>query len=127
MSDGRVKVVVRSKKVPMRVIELANRPVMRVGAVAAPAGVPTHPGPHGKRAVVFEYVLDDGHKRAIEEGRRLARTLGLELEVVDSAKKGPFGKAISLLGSRSGGPSIVVSPSSKSNGLTISPELVPGR
>lgn len=114
-SDGRVRVVVKSRRVPADVIEFQQ-------TMYSPSGIPM--GTRTNRQVLYAYVLDEDHKRTIEEARELARRLCLDLEVVDSGKQGFFGRLLSSLG-RSGAstPSVVVSPSSPAMTSGSSPAL----
>lgn len=99
-TNGKVRVVVRSRQVPARTVEFTAYPV---GSFYS-RGVT-------RRAVVFEPVLDDGQRKAVEEGGRVAHSLGLELEVVDQSKLGFLRRALSSLkGNGSGGVRMVVSP-----------------
>jgi len=61
--------------------------------------------------VLYDYVLEEDHLRAIEEARKLAGSLCLDLEVIDSGKQGFFTRLLSSLG-RGGArnPTIEVSP-----------------
>ena len=69
-------------------------------------------GTRTNRQLLYKYVLDDDHQRTIEEARRLARSLCLDLEVVDSAKQGFFGRLLLTLGGRgTSAPTVIVSPS----------------
>jgi len=102
--DGKVRVVVRSRKVPADVVEFRQ-------TMYSPSGIPM--GTRTSRQVLYKYVLDDDHQRTIEEASRLARSLCLDLEVVDSAKQGFFGRLLlSLGGGGTNAPTVVVSPSS---------------
>jgi hypothetical protein len=102
--DGKVRVVVRSRKVPADVVEFRQ-------TMYSPSGIPM--GTKTNRQVLYKYVLDDEYQRTIEEATRLARSLCLDLEVVDSAKQGLLGRLFSSLGGRgASAPAVVVSPSS---------------
>jgi len=103
MKDGRIRVIVRSRKVPSKTFELAE-PVYSTSGMLM--------GTRRGRLVTYDDVLDDAHKKAIEEGRRLSCSLGLDLEVVDRSKAGPFRRLLSLL-SEDGSAriNVVVSPS----------------
>ena len=106
---GRVKVVVRSRKVPARTIRLPSGPwPTAIGLASQLGGVSATALP--ERAVVFESVLDDEHRRVIHEGQKLASDLGLELEVIDESQSGFLRRALSSLGVGGGGLGIVVSP-----------------
>ena len=101
-SDGRVRVVVRSRRVPVDVVEFHQ-------SLYSPSGIPM--GIRTHRQVLYAYVLGEDHQRTIEEAAKLARSLCLGLEVIDSGKNGFFRRLLLSLG-RSGAntPSIVVSP-----------------
>ena len=106
---GKVKVVVRSRRVPVRTVEFSSRLNYIQGATSPGNGVV--PGFQTRRAVIYESVLDDEHRRAIEEGDRLACNLGLELEVIDQSRFGLFRRVLSSLGrDGSGNVGVVVSP-----------------
>jgi len=104
--DGKVRVVVRSRRVPARLFELSQ-------TMYSPSGIPM--GTRMNRRVVYDYVLDEDHQRTIAEARKLARSLCLDLEVVDSGKQGLFRRLLSSFGRRGvNAPSVVVSPPSTS-------------
>lgn len=100
--EGKIRVFVRSCKVPARTIEVSD-------PVYGPWGVRI--GTKRSRMFLYEYVLNEEHKRAIEEGHRVSCNLGLDLEVVDVTKRGLLGRLLSLLG-RNGSrePVLLVSP-----------------
>ncbi len=102
MNEGKVQVVVKSRQIPSRTIEFAAHRMLPIGNFYN-LGL--------ERAVVFESVLDEEHRRAIGEGRRLANNLGLELEVVDRSKLGLFRRLLSSLGGSASGSISVVVPS----------------
>ena len=113
-SEGKVRVIVRSKKVPARIVDVST-------PAFTPSGV--YLGAQKDRHVVYDTVLDDEHRRAIEEGRRLSFNLGLELEVVDAAK-GVMGRVLSALGRGTPhGPVVVVSSPSSGYKPEASSEL----
>jgi hypothetical protein len=128
MSDaGKVKVVVRSRKVPLRTVEFATHPIFPVGTYSTPVSSPWNSGLRRERVVVYESVLDDEQRRAIDEGQRLARNLGLELEVVDESKFGLLKRVRSSLGGispRSFG--VTISPSANESPLESPPAFVKG-
>jgi len=102
--DGKVRVVVRSRRAPARLFEQSQ-------TMYTPSGIPM--GRMSNRSVLYDYVLDEDHLRTIEEARKLARSLCLDLEVVDSGKQGLFGRLLSSFGRRGANPpSVVVSPPS---------------
>ena len=100
-SDGKVRVLVKSRKVPAGMVQLQQTTYML-------SGIPTT---RTDRRVLYDYVLDDDHQKAIEEARKLARALSLDLEIVDSARRGFFGRLLGSLGrGGAGNPTIEVSP-----------------
>ena len=98
-SDGKVRVVVRSRKVPDSVVAFNQ-------TLYSPSGIPM--GTRTNRQVLYRYVLDEDHQRTIEEAGKLARRLGLELEIVDSGKQGLVRRLVSSLGQKVASNSIVV-------------------
>jgi hypothetical protein len=87
-SSGRVRVMVRTQKVPVGTT-VVTKPMF------TPSGV--FLGLSASRVVLFDSRLDDAQRTAIKEGRRLSRRLGLDLEVVDASKSNPFKRLLSLL------------------------------
>jgi hypothetical protein len=103
-SEGKVQVVVRSRRVPTGTVDV-RQPVYSGSA----SGILTCT--RSNRIVLYDYVLDEDHKRAIEEGRRISRRLGLELVVVDVSKHGVLRRMLSSLAlGASRGPTLVVAP-----------------
>jgi hypothetical protein len=102
-SEGKVRVLVRSRKVPVGTI-FHSQPVYSASGVLV--------GSKPSRFVLYGRSLDDDHRRTIEEAQKLASNLGLGLEVVDESRSGPLSRLLSRF-ARSGPwyPSIVVSPS----------------
>jgi hypothetical protein len=101
-SDGKIRVIVRSRKVPSRTFDFSEPVYSPLGALV---------GTRSSRLVVYDYTLDEQHRRAVEEGQRIACNLGLELEVVDRSRSGLFARVLSSLGGRSrGGLKMVVTP-----------------
>jgi hypothetical protein len=116
--DGKVRVVVRSRKVPDSVVELRH-------TMYSPSGIPM--GTTTNRQVLYRYVLDEDHQRTIAEASKLAQSLCLDLEVVDSGKQGLFGKLMSSLGRSSAStPIVVVSSPSTTMTSDSSPVLSQG-
>lgn len=104
-AEGRVQVVVRSRRVPVGTIS-RTEPIYSASGVLV-GSVPT-------QFVLYGRALDEEHRRAIDEGQRLACNLGLEFEVVDESKTGLFRRMLSFLGGNgSGNASVVVSPSTR--------------
>ena len=89
-SSGKVKVVVRSRRVPVRTVEFATHPILPVGTYSTPIGNFSSAGLRRERVVVYESVLDEDQRRAVDEGQRLACNLGLEMEVIDLGEKNLF-------------------------------------
>ena len=74
--------------------------------------------------VRYDYVLDKDHQRAIEEARKLAGSLCLGLEIIDSGKQGLFGRLWSSFSrGGAGNPTIEVSPPSMAMATNSSPDL----
>lgn len=117
--DGKVKVVVRSRRVPVRTVDV-RVPVFSTSGVFM--------GTRSNRLVLYGSALDDNHKRAIEEGQKLSCSLGLDLEVVDASKSGLFRRMLSLLGL--GGselPALTVAPLSSEGEECVPQALGPTR
>jgi hypothetical protein len=116
-SDGKVRVVVKSRKVPSDVVEFHQ-------TMYSPSGIPM--GTRRNRQVLYRYVLDEEHQRTIEEASELARRLCLDLEVVDSGKQGLLGRLLSSLGRRgASNPTVVISPPVAAMNSDSSPALPP--
>jgi len=116
-SDGKVRVVVKSRRVPAEVVEFHR-------TMYSPSGFPM--GTKMNRQVLYTYVLDEDHQRTIEEASELARRLRLDLEVVDSGKQGLLGRLLSSLGRKgANNPTIVVSPPAAAMNSESSPALPP--
>jgi hypothetical protein len=77
-ADGKVRVVVRSRRVPVRSFSWQT-PVYSASGVLQ--------GSETRQGTVYESVLDAPHVRAIEEARRLSNSTGLELEIVDLGRQ----------------------------------------
>jgi hypothetical protein len=102
LSEGKVQVVVRSRKMPAETIELNLTRMSYPGTLVAK---------QRNRAILYRDVLDDEHRRAIQEGRRLADELGLRLEVVDESRSSFFRRVLSSLGRGSpSSPKLVITP-----------------
>lgn len=77
MKRNSIQLVVRSQKTPVRVEKLT---------IPMPNGVDaTMKGT--KSVVIYDYVLDRGQRRVLEETRELARRHGLRLDVIDLARE----------------------------------------
>ena len=102
MSEGKVQVVVRSRKIPVETIELNLTRMSSPGALVAK---------ERNRAILYRDALDEENQRAIQEGRRLADEMGLRLEVVDESRSSFFRRALSSLGRGSpSSPKLVITP-----------------
>jgi len=110
-AGDRVKIVVRSRKVPARVIEF-QRPILLSSGLAVQST---------ERRLVYESILDDSQREALEEARRLSRDLGLELEVVDTAKANSIWRTLSRFFSpRRSAPSLILTKSWPSHSSDVS-------
>ena len=117
--EGKVQVVVRSRRVPVGVVYRAE-PVYSTSGVLL--------GSRPSSLVLFGTTLDEEYRRAIDEGQKLSRNLGLDLEIVDSAKNGFFGRILSSLGlSGPGRPIVMVGPIASEAGECLSESLSPIR
>ena len=84
--QGKVQVVVKSRKVPTGTF-IRNEPIFTTSGVLL--------GYQPRRLVLYETSLDEGQKRTVEGARRLAGSLGLELEVLDESVVGILGRLLS--------------------------------
>lgn len=102
-SDGKVKVVVKSRRVPAGTVDVS-------GSVFSPSGFLL--GTRKDRMIRYDYVLDGEHQVAIEHAQKISDDLGLNLEIIDAGRHGVITRLFSSIGLRRGGrPTIVVSPS----------------
>lgn len=117
MTSGKVRVIVKSQKVPSGTFELATPEF-------APSGILL--GMRKRNIVLYDFVLDDEQRKALEEGYKLSRTLGLNLEVVDRTRSGVRGRVLSSLG-RLGpsGPTLVIAPAVPEKGIAKKLGLAP--
>lgn len=97
--EGKVQVLVRSRRVPIRTADFSQ-------PMFSPSGV--FIGTRNNRLVIYGSSLDQGQERAIQEGRRLSCKLDFDLEVVDRASRGFLSRMMSL-GRRTARPAVVVS------------------
>jgi hypothetical protein len=86
-SNGKVRVVVRSTRVPVG-LSMFTMPGQNVMGLSTPTSV---------RSVVFANVLDGAQQKMLEEARRLAESSCLDLEVVDLGRQNPLRRAVSKL------------------------------
>ncbi len=87
--EGKVRVVIRSRRVPMGIV---NRTV----PIFTPTGVLVGSTP--SQLLVYDTSVDEENQRAISEAQKLARKLGLGLEVFDQARAGLFTRLLLRLG-----------------------------
>lgn len=89
MSPGRgpVRLVVSSRRVPVALTEIEFSHTTAYGVVSRVK----------KRSIVYDYVLDEGERRILEEVRQAAENSGLPLEVVDIGRAGRFSRIVSRL------------------------------
>jgi hypothetical protein len=100
--EGKVQVRVKSRRVPVRTVEVLE-------PLFSPSGV--FMGTRRSKLVLYDNALNQEHQRAIDEGRRLSCHLGFELEVVDSSRSGFFRRMLSSLGrGASESPALMVAP-----------------
>ena len=83
MSNGRLQLVIKSEKV-VRIVEFDVPIMTRYGKV----------GVTKNWARVYEYVFDEGQKRALSEARKLACKSGLVLEVTDLSRQSALRRMI---------------------------------
>jgi hypothetical protein len=100
---GQVRVLVESRQVPVRVLEF-QRPVFSASGLLM--------GTETSRGLVYATSLDDSHRKAIEEGKRLSRNLGLDLKVVDRKNLNPLRRLFSGISSVDPKPSLVLATGS---------------
>ena len=101
MDSGKVRVVVRSRKVPVAT-------VVHAVPLYSSSGVPL--GSRLSRLVLFGASYDQEHLRTIEEAKKLASNLGLGLEVVDESRSGLFTRVLTRFGlNGTRHPSVVIS------------------
>lgn len=114
--SGKVRVIVRSQRIPVRVFEF-QQPVYSQSGIRL--------GSETKRKIIYDTELDAQYLAAIGEARKLSCNLGLELEVVDKGRSGLLGRFItSLTSRRSRGPILVVTAPSVS-ATSITAEFIP--
>lgn len=75
--NGKLQLIIKSEKVS-RLVEWEVPLVTRWGMV----------GVGKKRAIVYDYVLDETQKLALKEARELARERNLTLKVTDLSRQG---------------------------------------
>ena len=75
-TSGKLQLVIRSKRVS-RLVEFEVPLMTSLGKV----------GVEKKRAIVYDYVLDEGQKQALNEARKFAVKQGLSLQVTDISRQ----------------------------------------
>jgi hypothetical protein len=83
MSKGKLRLVIRSKKTA-RIIEFEVPLMTWYGKV----------GVSRRRAIIYDYVLDQRQARAVKEARELAERTGFALEVTDLSRQGLLGRIL---------------------------------
>ena len=89
MSPGRgpVRLIVKSRRVPVAIAEFEFPHTSSYGFVSKVK----------KRLIVYDFVLDEGERRILEEVRQAAENSGLPLEVVDLGRAGLFSRIVRRL------------------------------
>ena len=100
-TDGKVSVLVKSRRVPVRTLSL-QRPIY------LPSGLMV--GSQLQRVVVYGTALDPSQAQAIKEGKRLSCSLDLDFEVIDSSKASPFRRLFMRLSGAGPQPSLILVP-----------------
>ncbi len=86
MKAGKIRVVLKSRRVLVGSTTVRNTLYSQNGF---PYGV------EARRIELYGRIFDEPHLKAMEEGRRLARDLGVELEVVDRSELNPIKRILS--------------------------------
>jgi hypothetical protein len=81
-----ITVMVESKKVPSRIVQFKFGPPFP-GQLLSMGGIT-------KSALIYDYELDAGQIRVLNEARRLARASGACLRIVDLARESGIRRAI---------------------------------
>ena len=86
MSPGRgpVRLIVKSRRVPVALTEIEFPQTTSYGVVSTIK----------KRSIVYDYVLDEGERRIVDEVRQAAENSGLPLEVVDLGRAGTLSRIV---------------------------------
>jgi len=85
-ATGRLKLVLKSKKVLSRVDLVEDSILAWDGTVRV----------RRKRVRVYDYILDENQSSALSEARELAARKGLSLEVTDLSRLSSFRRILSL-------------------------------
>jgi hypothetical protein len=111
IASGKVRVIVRSRKVPVSTTVLQHPSYSQSGVLI---------GSEPHRVVLYEDRFDPEHLEAIENGRKLSGDLGLGFEVVDLSRSSRLRRA--ALGFLAGGSPItlVTGPGVEGAGRAIS-------
>ena len=86
-SNGRVRAVVRSSRVPVGLTQFTMLAPSPAGSSVTTA----------VRSVVYANVLDESQQRLLDEARRLALASDLDLEVVDLGRQNLLRRAVSRM------------------------------
>ncbi len=103
--EGKVRVVIRSRRVPIGIV---NRTV----PIFTPTGVLVGSTP--SQTLLYDTSVDEENQRTISEAQKLARRLGLGLEVFDQARAGLVTRLLLRLGrndAASAGVTVLAQPS----------------
>ncbi len=116
-TEGKVQVVVKSRKVPIDEV-CYTEPVYSASGFLVSSTV--------RRVLLYGTTLDEEYQKAIDEGRKVSQSLGLNLEVVDAARRGVVGRILSILGFHTPGrPIVVVAPLTAEAYVCITENLTP--
>ena len=96
---GEVRLVLSSRRVPVRTVSVPTPVNTQTGLYFAPVS---------ERRVVYDLVYDASQLEAMEEAKRLSEQLGLRLKVIDQSRISPFRRVLSRLTAHhgSGGPTL---------------------
>ena len=86
-SNGKIKAVVRSKRIPVGVSVFTMPGPIAMGSRAATS----------VRTVLYANVLDESQQKILDEARRIARASNLDLEVEDLGRQSALRRAMSRL------------------------------
>jgi hypothetical protein len=116
-SEGKVRVVVNSQRVAVGTTTF-SWPIFSTSGI--------YIGTTRNRVVLYDSRLNDEQIRAIDEGQRVSRDLGLRLEVVDRSKSNFKTRIRSFLGfADSRRPELLVTPYSTRTGVVEVPDVNP--
>lgn len=96
-----IRVVVESRKVPSRIVQFKFSPPFS-GQLLSAGGL-------AKSALIYDYELDAGQSRVLDEARRLARASGACLRILDLTRESGIRRAIRrIIGGGSGTPLLIM-------------------